>query len=101
LKKIDRNAFLAKRLGFTLEGFFIIGFENDSIETIKKTIMLAKSLPFIQTSFFILKPLPGSKIFKHWANEKDLNDFNWSSINYFDGKNCVSKLDPKPVKRWH
>lgn len=86
LAKIARNVIIAKRLGFELGTYLILGFENSTIESMHRDIRFTKSLPFDLISFFLLKPLPGSKIFEIWADGKDLHDFDWSAINYFNSK---------------
>ncbi|MHA1792805.1 MAG: B12-binding domain-containing radical SAM protein, partial [Promethearchaeota archaeon] len=67
LKKIVKNTIIAKKLGFYLNSYFILGFPTDTESTINKTIRFAKSLPFDFATFFIMKPLPGSRLFREWA----------------------------------
>ena len=100
LKIIARNAFLAKKIGFNLQSYFILGFPTDTEETMEKTIKMAKSLPFDFWGFFIMKPLPGSEIFKNWAKNKDLKGFEWSSLNYHSFKNAISPLDEKILRKY-
>jgi len=100
LKKIAKIAKIAHDLGFELNSFFIFGFENETIEDIKKTIKLAKALPFNMKTFFILKPLPGSQIFERWSKNVDLTGFDWGQTNYWDDKMSVSRLGPAVAKKW-
>ncbi len=100
LKKIVQTTRIAKKLGFDLNSFFIFGFENETVEDIKKTIKLAKALPFNMKTFFILKPLPGSQVFETWSKGVDLTNFDWSQTNYWDNNMSVSKLGPEIARKW-
>jgi radical SAM superfamily enzyme YgiQ (UPF0313 family) len=100
LKIILRNITIGKKLGFELGCFLIFGFENDTVETIQKSIRFTKSLPFDQVAFFTLKPLPGSKTFARWADGRDLKDFDWNHINFFNSRVVVSHMDPLLLEKW-
>ena len=61
-----RRAFkMAKRFGFNTWGFFIIGLPGETKATIKKTISFAIELDPDFAKFLILKPFPGSEVFKN------------------------------------
>ena len=83
LKKIIKNTVVAKKLGFLLNSYFMVGFPGDSEKTIRKTIQFAKSVPFDYRTFFLLKPLPGSKIFSEWTKGKDMLDFDWNGLSSY------------------
>ena len=98
LKVIAKNAFLAKKKGFNLHGIFMIGFPKDTKATIEKTIQFARSLPFDIAGFFVMKPIPGSKIFDEWSKNKDLTNFKWTTLDFHSFKNNVSSLDSPSLK---
>jgi anaerobic magnesium-protoporphyrin IX monomethyl ester cyclase len=100
LSTIIKNTIMAKQLGFGLNGFFMIGFPQDTIRSIRKTINLAKSLPFDMHSFFIVQPLPGSGLFDAWVRKHELIDFNWDSINYFHVEDVLANLDKDVIINW-
>ncbi|HME55419.1 MAG TPA: radical SAM protein [Candidatus Lokiarchaeia archaeon] len=100
LKKIAQTTIIAKKLGYEMNSFFIIGFENETAEDIKKTIKFAKALPYNMKTFFVLKPLPGSPLFERWSSSLDLTDFDWGQTNYWDNKMSVNKLGPRITKKW-
>ena len=64
-------------------GFFLLGLPGETHETARETIDLACRLPFAQVHFSHLVPLPGSRIFKEWVGEKDLDSIPW---DHFDSK---------------
>jgi anaerobic magnesium-protoporphyrin IX monomethyl ester cyclase len=51
--------------GITTEGFFVIGFLTDSVESIRATIDYAIDLNPTAALFKILTPFPGTPLFKH------------------------------------
>jgi anaerobic magnesium-protoporphyrin IX monomethyl ester cyclase len=87
LKKIMWNTVSAKRLGFLINSFFIIGFPEDTEETIEQTIRYAISVPFTYSLFFLLKPLPGSRMFNDWSKGKTLIDYDWDKLTTYTQMN--------------
>jgi anaerobic magnesium-protoporphyrin IX monomethyl ester cyclase len=100
LQKIARNTVIAKKLGFSLSSFFMIGFRNETTTTIARTIKFAKSLPFDSRLFFILKPLPGSQLFDESMKNIDLHDFDWTSVNFFKDNKDSIKIGDYTLQQW-
>ena len=96
LKKIMHNTIIAKRLGFLINSFFMIGFPEDTEETIEKTIRYALSVPFTYSEFFLLKPLPGSRLFETWSKGKELLNFDWNKLTTYTQMNdfILGNLSP-------
>jgi len=59
----------AKKLGFDIWCFFIIGLYGDTEKTIRETIDFAKELDPLFAKFPILKPLPGTESFEQFERE--------------------------------
>ena len=81
--KLDtvRKAYkLAKKFGFETWGFFIVGLPGENKETVNDTIEFAKELDPDFAKFLILKPYPGSEVFKQL--DKDKLIFNFDYDNY-------------------
>ncbi|MEX2680711.1 MAG: radical SAM protein [Candidatus Sigynarchaeota archaeon] len=97
LKKIMYNTVIAKKMGFLINSFFMIGFPEDTEETIEKTIRYAISVPFTYSEFFLLKPLPGSKLFENWSKGKDLLNFDWNKLTTYTQRNgfLLGTLSPE------
>ncbi|NMC06467.1 MAG: radical SAM protein [Candidatus Lokiarchaeota archaeon] len=87
LKKIMWNTVIARKQGFLVNSFFMIGFPEDTAETIEKTIRYAISVPFTYCLFFLLKPLPGSRIFNTWAAGKTLLGYDWDKLTTYTQMN--------------
>lgn len=98
LLRIVQNFRLAKSMGFYINCFFMLGFPGESVDDMRKTIRFAKSIPFHMRSFFIVKPLPGSRIFDEWQRDKDMRGFKWREINYYDGNVSVSDVPRKVLE---
>lgn len=75
-KNIDKDQMrramhLTKKVGLQSVGYFIIGFPQDTHETIQQTIDLAKELDPDYAQFSICTPYPGTPMFRE-AEEKGL-----------------------------
>ncbi|MHA1371542.1 MAG: hypothetical protein ACTSWN_17235 [Promethearchaeota archaeon] len=90
---------IARKRGYILNSYFIIGFPNETRESIEKTRRFALSVPLQFKTFFLMKPPPGAKIFKDWAKGKELINFEWKTINYYNEVNSLSSLDPKYLEK--
>ena len=66
--------------GITSEGFFVLGFLTDSVESIRATIDYAIDLSPTAALFKILTPFPGTPLFKHMKSL--ITETDWEK---FDG----------------
>jgi anaerobic magnesium-protoporphyrin IX monomethyl ester cyclase len=78
---------LLKRYGLTVNGSFILGYRDETIEEIKKTIDFAVSLPIDAAYFGNYLPLPGTKDFDILINKGELvlNQIKWENYNSYTG----------------
>ena len=97
LEKAKRNIELVASRGINVNGFFMMGFFNETEEDIMQTIDFAVASRLIIGSFFILTPFPNTEIY-HQAESAgvimrgEFYDFHNVSIN-------ISKV---PTERlWH
>jgi anaerobic magnesium-protoporphyrin IX monomethyl ester cyclase len=65
LEQVKKAVKILKDAGIQVLGSFIIGFLQDTTETIKETIKFAKSLNLNYAEFSILTPYPGTPIFDY------------------------------------
>ena len=94
LKNVQKAAILAKKMGFYLPAFFILGLPGETKETIKETIEISRRLPIDRPGFFIATPLPGSEDFKKWASNRQLENFDWNSTHFYKiSQNNVENLE--------
>jgi radical SAM superfamily enzyme YgiQ (UPF0313 family) len=69
---------IVKDAGIQVLGSFIIGFIQDTVETIENTIKFAKSLNLDYAEFSILTPYPGTPIYDYALENNLLMTNNWS-----------------------
>jgi len=99
-KKLDLNNIysavkLAKSLGFFLTGYFMFGLPGETYQTVRRTIQIAKSLPFDTIGSFIAQPLPGSRWFDKWVQDKNPWEINYDSFHFYEIKNILEYSDGK------
>ncbi|OGX10315.1 MAG: hypothetical protein A2Y00_03250 [Omnitrophica WOR_2 bacterium GWF2_43_52] len=84
LAQVRKAVDLAKAQGMEVEGYFMLGLPNDTLETLKETLDFALSLNIDYAKFAITVPLPGTLLFKEWdaagiIKTKDWNKYNFAS----------------------
>lgn len=89
-KKIDlgdakRKVAMARRAGLRVRGYFIMGFPDETKETVAETIEYAKTLELTDFQLTFLTPFPGSAIYET-AKTKGSFDDDWKKMSYM---HCV------------
>jgi radical SAM superfamily enzyme YgiQ (UPF0313 family) len=64
---LARASKVLRRNRIHIHGMFVLGFDDDDWDSIKKTVRFAKKVRLSTTQFLILTPLPGSELFGDWA----------------------------------
>jgi len=64
--------------GIHIHGMFVLGFDEDDWETVKKTLRFAKKTKLSTTQFLILTPLPGSEFYEKMESEHRLKFHDWA-----------------------
>jgi len=77
LDQVRRAVSLAKKLGFEVWIFMMLGFPDDDERTMKRTIEFAKELDPHIVKFHILKPYPGSRVHEEMKRDGLIGDFNY------------------------
>lgn len=80
LDKVREALAITKKVGMLSKGFFILGFPNDSRETIRDTINFAKSIGLKDITVNFMTPLPGTELYQ---KAKDYGEFDddWKKMN--------------------
>jgi radical SAM superfamily enzyme YgiQ (UPF0313 family) len=63
-----------KKAGILSQGLFILGLPGENVETCKDTIKFAKELDCDIVKFNLATPYPGSRFFKDYIQEKELDN---------------------------
>lgn len=88
LSKVPVMVEMVKDAGIDVMGFFILGLPGETMETARKTIEFAKSLPIDSAKFHNFIPLPGTSVFDEWYQRRGGN-IDWGEISLF-GKAAYS-----------
>ncbi|KKS34866.1 MAG: Radical SAM domain protein [Parcubacteria group bacterium GW2011_GWC2_42_12] len=70
-----------QKKGIRVAAFYIFGWPEDTVETIKRTVDYAKKLNTIVAQFFILTPFPGTAHYRQMAD--DIIETDWEKFNSF------------------
>lgn len=97
--KILEKIKIIKKFNIETFGYFILGLPEDTEESIKETIEIARNSDLDYLSFTHAIPFPGSELFKKRYNESDLKSIHWDNFyvythNPFD----ISKIAPGKLK---
>lgn len=101
--KLDRVKPLvdkARSLGMHVKGFFILGYPEESKESMAKTIEFAKGLGLDWALFFVATLLPGTEMLEMckkngYVNEKELD---WET-NFIHGNIITPQFTPEYVEK--
>jgi radical SAM superfamily enzyme YgiQ (UPF0313 family) len=75
LDMTERKIAMAKRYGFYITGFFIIGHPGETIDDINATIRYAKRLKIDKAAFSKYIPLPGTESYNNLIDDGKLNQW--------------------------
>ncbi len=93
LKRAVKILKLAKKLGYFINGYFMFGLPGETYETARRTMQLAKKLPFDALAFFLAKPLPGSIWFDDWVQNKDISKIDYDWFHFLEIENKLEFSD--------
>jgi anaerobic magnesium-protoporphyrin IX monomethyl ester cyclase len=74
-----RAVYLFSRAGIGTAGFFMVGYPDETTESIEKTFALVLSLPLDEAWFTIPLPLPGTSLFARVADPASWEDWEVSN----------------------
>jgi radical SAM superfamily enzyme YgiQ (UPF0313 family) len=88
LDKIERSIERFHAHGIKIHGMFVVGSDEDDVETIEATAAFARTRDIDSVQFMILTPIPGSSDWDHLyaQGEKYVINRNWS---FYDGHHTV------------
>ncbi|MCX7765954.1 MAG: B12-binding domain-containing radical SAM protein, partial [Candidatus Sumerlaeia bacterium] len=69
-----------------IHGMFVLGSDEDDVNTIYETVDFAKKMRIDSVQFLILTPLPGTPFFTEIQQQGRIFNHDWS---YYDGHNVV------------
>ena len=85
LDKVKTNLKLAKKYGIRTQGFFIIGFPEETVAEINHTIRFARSLHDLDYAFFsFATPYPGTEMARQFEEKGFSTDLQMSSLDFYE-----------------
>jgi len=98
IEQVKKAVKIVKDTGIQVLGSFIIGFPEDTHQTIKQTINFAKSLNLDYAQFSILTPYPGTPIFDFATKNNLLLTSDWSKYTVIDPVMKIKGVTARQLK---
>ena len=73
-----RAAKVLRRHRIGIHGMFVLGFDEDDWQSVKKTVKFAMKARLATTQFLILTPLPGSELYNKLKSEQRITFHDWA-----------------------
>jgi magnesium-protoporphyrin IX monomethyl ester (oxidative) cyclase len=83
LKTVPHLAKKIREVGMDARGFFIIGYPDETRETIRQTIDFARELELDWSYFFIASPLPNTKMYRTCIEKGYIKEGDFDPIRSF------------------
>ncbi|MCX5677916.1 MAG: radical SAM protein [Candidatus Omnitrophica bacterium] len=110
LRAMKKNITVAKirecvnridRAGIDIAGFFILGFPDETVATIKQTIDFAVELPLKRANFFTYLPFPGTESYEKLLASGELKDVDWERFYFTNAAYVPRGITRKELKSLH
>lgn len=80
-KVIEEKIKLISECGIEIMGFFMIGYPEETVEEINRTINFACKLDIQRASFNIVKPFPGTEIYNQLISKGELKEIEYDNFS--------------------
>jgi anaerobic magnesium-protoporphyrin IX monomethyl ester cyclase len=80
LEQIETTVRLTREAGIRAKGLFMIGYPEETEETLRKTLNFILQCRFDEVNLSILTPYPGTEIYKNFRNDPGFTE-DWSRMN--------------------
>jgi radical SAM superfamily enzyme YgiQ (UPF0313 family) len=98
IEQVKKAVRILKDAGIQVLGSFMIGFLQDTVETIKQTIKFAKSLNLDYAEFSILTPYPGTPIYDYALKNNLLLTNDWSKYTSIEPIMKIKSVSERQLK---
>lgn len=95
LEQSEMATVLAKEYGLETIGFFILGYLDETKDTINDTIEFAKHLDPLYAKFTIATPFPGTEMFDELKAGGCITTFDWDDYNFHGRKSVYNHPNPE------
>jgi len=76
--------------GFSVHGMFVLGSDEDTVETVRQTVSFAKQMMLASAQFFAVTPFPGTPFAARYREEGKIISGNW---HLYDAHHVVVRPD--------
>jgi len=90
---------LCRGLGIRTVAGFMIGFPEDTVDSIRHVLGYAKKVNPTYANFNIVTPYPGTEFFQHVKDQ--IEDFDFTKYNVYTPVMKYKNLTPEQVQFWH
>ena len=95
-KQMARYTKIFHKHGIAIHAMWILGFDDDSLETVKETIRSSIQWRIETTQFLILVPVPGSQLYERFKRENRIFNWDWSK---YDGHHITFYPKGMPARQ--
>ena len=96
--KMRENIKMIKDAGIDMAGFFILGFPDETEETIRRTIGFSTELGLIRANYFTYLPFPGSESYAGLREKGELDGIDWEHFYFMNAAYVPKALTRKKLK---
>ena len=98
LKQAEEAVRIAKRCGIFVRANFMIGFPISTHQSIRNSIRFAKKIPIDRYRFFIVSPLPNTKMWDYVLEHDQLaEDFDWNRDHFLSPALKIEGLSKEDI----
>lgn len=80
-KDVTRTVNLASDIGLDVQGYFMLGMPDETVENILETLDYAKEMPLNTAAFTIATPYPGTKLYRECKQKGLLIHQQWNKYD--------------------
>lgn len=94
LEMVRKTAAILRKARIEVNGFFVLGFPEETLKELNETVSFALKLPLTSASFSILTPLPGTEIYSSICHNKNTEIEKLRSLSFMNYLNDLSEVSP-------
>lgn len=96
--KIRECVKMINNAGIDIAGFFILGFPDETIESIKDTMRFSLELDLARANFFTYLPFPGSESYNTLKEKNKLGDVDWERFYFMNAAYVPDGITRRKLK---
>lgn len=95
--EMGRYTKIFHKRGIAIHAMWVLGFDEDTLETVKNTIKACIKWRIETSQFLILVPIPGSQLYERFKREDRIFNWDWSKydghhVTFYPRKMTASQL---------